>query len=622
MGAAARDPTPVLGTLPGAREVLRTLDSDTPHPAVCLVRGRCGTGKSTLLAQIREVFARRGIRCRDDIGAALDSPDDAAALIIDDAQALDRRQLEQLCATVESRSAPLIIATRPLPHDEALAAVAAAVARRGRVLDLRTLGTTDITLFARELGVRVPNRLADHIHRRTGGIPAGVVAALSAVRTTHADAGQAPVDRAIDAWARALLDKFPPHLLEILTVATAGPGLDPAELTRVLDLDIATAIGRIDQARSCAVITDADLVLEPAIPHLRPRIGEQRFLALGRRLLTVRLAAGLLDASTAIHLAESGVRDERLVEYLCAAAENASANKNAAGEANRYYRAAVAAGCPPERITVPWAYAAVADGDDAQALRLAEPILALADPTAEDWADAVRICAGAWARAGLIERARRLYSRLGAEYTEADRANAATVFTLAGAVDEAAHARTPAARADTRGARLATALAQTIGTEPADGASAAAATLINVARTAIPTDRTLPCPPALPAALLCLSIGEAHRAAEWLRDADPRDPRIRILRAWTAMFSGDEPGAARDMTAVDTADLAPRERLLAHGALVGLARRAGDHGALARAWRTACPTVDQVDADLTAVLPIGELRLAGIRLGEQDRIAG
>lgn len=612
--------TVAFGAIPGAREILRELDSGSPDPLVYLIRGRCGTGKSTLLAAIRNRLRRSGIGCFDDVSATTTPPDTRAAVVVDDAHTLDQLQLEKLCAAVESDSRTIIVATRPQPHDTALRALADAVSRRGRVVELRPLGTADIAPFARELGMTVPRAVADHIHRHTGGIPGGVVAALTAACATRLEGGIEAVDQAVTSWARTLLDDTEPQLLEVLTVATTGAGLDPSELAEVLGTDEATAVGLVDRARAGALITDADLLLSPAIEPLRTLVGERRFVSIQRRLLTARLEAGLLRDHTALQLAESGVRDERLAEFLRAAADNA-----AAGEASRYYTAAVASGYEPQRIAVPRATAAVFGGDDESALRLAEPVLARTDAEPAELAAAVRICASVQARRGLIGRAVQLYSWLGTTRTGADWATAAAVFHLAGAVGDAravsgSAAQWPPTETNARTGRFATALAQSITGESRSAATSAAAALIQLARTAAPEDRMLPCAPVALATLLCLSMGEPRRAADALRGTDPHDPQIRVLTAWTAMLGGDEQTAAKTVAAVDTTALPPRDRLLAHGVLVGLARRAGDHGVLLRAWEAAYPTFDEVDADLPALLPIGELWLAAIRLGEQERI--
>ncbi|WP_280505042.1 LuxR C-terminal-related transcriptional regulator, partial [Nocardia farcinica] len=97
-------------------------------------------------------------------------------------------------------------------------------------------------------------------------------------------------------------------------------------------------------------------------------------------------------------------------------------------------------------------------------------------------------------------------------------------------------------------------------------------------------------------------------------------PQLTVLAAWTAMLGGNEKVAARTLATVDLTRLDRRDQLLAHGVAVGLARRAGAHSALARAWRAARPLLDEVDADLLTVLPVGELLLAGIRLDDEARV--
>ncbi|RJO77228.1 LuxR family transcriptional regulator [Nocardia panacis] len=126
------------------------------------------------------------------------------------------------------------------------------------------------------------------------------------------------------------------------------------------------------------------------------------------------------------------------------------------------------------------------------------------------------------------------------------------------------------------------------------------------------------------ATLLCLSVGAPHRAEDALRRATAngaRSPGVQVLIAWTAMLGGDEQSAAAALAALDPNALDIRDQLLAHAVAVGLARRGGDHAALVRAWQAACPLFDDVNADLLALLPIGELWLAGIRLRDERRIA-
>ncbi|WP_408639292.1 LuxR C-terminal-related transcriptional regulator [Nocardia yamanashiensis] len=732
--------TPVaLDSLPCAREIFRDLDSDDPAPPLYLIRGRSGTGKSVLLGAIRTRLRSRGYTLTDNpaellparpghdaiqLGVEADALADWAAdvtpadsdpvfsgqgaevpnlsagarsgrggaargranrlaLVVDDAHTLPSALFEMLGEVIESASGVVIVATRPRPHDTRLRALTDRAARRGRVVDLRALGTTEIAPFARELGMMVPKALAQHIHRETAGIHGGVVAALSAACAARLDAGAVAVDDAVSAWARARLDDADPDLLDTFVVAAAGAGLDTSELTEVLGVTHSAAQDLVDRARGSALITDADLLLHPAIAPLRTLVGDRRYLAVQRLLLHARLGAGLLRDHTALHLAESGVRDPRLAEFLCGTAEKAGE------EAVRHYAAAAAAGADTTAIALRWADAAARTGDCDTALRLAEPTLSRPDADPADLAAAVRICSGVWTRRSLTTRAAQLYTWLGPHRVGADWAVAAAVLYLAGDLAAAralaaAATHWPPTEATARAALIATALGDSMHQTPPDpalppssdnsdpphhasreiagtpvstdpaaefgrqatdpDASAAAASpthdqAVTTARTAAVAaasalihathsgvapgenggDRFLPCSAVSIATLLCLSMGEPGRAGDALRGGT-EDAQQRVLAAWVAMLGGDEQSATARLAEVRIADLDARDRLLAHGVLVGLARRGGDHAALTLAWHAAYPLFDEVSADLLALLPIGELWLAGIRLKDEARV--
>ncbi|WP_039802803.1 LuxR C-terminal-related transcriptional regulator [Nocardia araoensis] len=628
-------------TLPCARDIFRDLDSADDQPVVYLIRGRSQTGKSTLLGEIRARLRARGVPLQDDIAALQHAharngshpvPRTAStagvttdiarpALIIDNAHTLSRLDLEYLCAAVESGHRTMVIAAQPRPHDPRLRMLADAVARRGRVVDLRPLGVADMAPFARELGMMVPRQVAQHIHVQTAGIRGGVVAALTAACSARLDAGIAAVDTAVAAWARGLLDNLEPDLLETLVVATTGTGLDSSELTEVLGVEQAVAQDLIDRARASALVTDADLLLEPAVAPLRTLLGDRRFVAVERRLLGARLEAGLLRDRTALQLAESGVRDPRLADFLVDAAEQAGR------DAVRYYAAAAAAGAELDPIALRWAEAAARTGDGDTAMRLAEPMLARSGSTGAELATAVRICAGVLTRRGLVGRAAQLYTWLGGHRVGPDWAVGATVLCLAGDVQgaremSASATKWPPTEAGAHARLIATALADTI--EPGNNTAAAVSALVQATQADAGVDRFLPCTAASIATLLSLGTGEPRRAQDALRRATAsglRCHQLDVLAAWTAMLGGDERAAAATVAALDHDRLDVRDRLLAHGVAVGLARRSGDHTALARAWQAAYPLFDDVQTDLLALLPIGELWLAAIRMRDERRIA-
>ena len=613
------NPPVAIESLPGARDILRELESGDDEGFVHLIRGRAATGKSTLLGAVRTRLRARGIPTCDTVAEAL-APGARRVLLLDDAHTLDPIELEKLSAAIGSDCGTIIVATRPRPHDTALRTLADAVSRRGRVTDLRPLGVSDIAPFARELGMMAPRAIVEHVHRRTAGIHGGVVATLSAASATRLDAGIAAVDRAVSTWARSMLEDADPDLLDVFVVATTGTGLDPDELSEILGKNYSTARDLIDRARATALVTDADLLLAAAEAPLRTLVGDRRYLAVQRRLLQARLDAGLLRDHTALLLAESGVHDPRLTEFLCTAAENAG------DEAVRYYTAAERSGADRRSIAIRWAEAAARTGDGDTALRLAEPILADPAVPRTDLAAAVRICAGVWTRRGLAARAARLYSWLGPDRVGVDWALGASVQYLSGDPEAAAALSAsadqwPPTEATARSSLIADALSRTISDSGRAAAVSAASSLIQAARAdnASPgPDRFVPYTATSIATLLCLSMGEPQRAADALSNTAHAYP---VLAAWTAMLGGDEQTAATLIAEVGLTALPPRERLLAHGVRVGLARRGGDHTALTLAWQAAHPLFDEVGADLPALLPIGELWLAGIRLNDEGRIA-
>jgi DNA-binding CsgD family transcriptional regulator len=88
------------------------------------------------------------------------------------------------------------------------------------------------------------------------------------------------------------------------------------------------------------------------------------------------------------------------------------------------------------------------------------------------------------------------------------------------------------------------------------------------------------------------------------------------------MIGGDLTAAASIVDALPTdSPLHAREALFIHGLRVGLARRNGDVGALQREWAAAQPVVAGYSVDLFSLLPLGELWLAAVRVGDAPRIA-
>nr|WP_228806420.1 LuxR C-terminal-related transcriptional regulator [Nocardia cyriacigeorgica] len=351
----ATDPGPGhrFESMPFAQAMLRELNRRDGPPPVYLVRGRAGTGKSALLGAARDLLTAHNVKVFDDLATLpkrllADTEHEAAArraVLIDDIHLLTADDMQMLSAVVGARRHTVVVAAQPRPHDPDLRALTETLAGPGRVIELRTLGLPELMSFARELGLLVPRPLAEYIHARTGGIRAGIVAALRAACAARREAAVGAVDLAVAGWATNLLAGLAPELLDTLAVASAGTGLDASELAEVFDIDFASAQDLVDRARATALVTDADLLLAAAVDPLRAQLGVQRFVTVQRRLLITRLDAGLLRPDTAMLFADSGVRDPRLADFLVSAADRAGGV-----EAVRLYSAAVASGADPGAI--------------------------------------------------------------------------------------------------------------------------------------------------------------------------------------------------------------------------------------------------------------------------------
>lgn len=64
-----------------------------------------------------------------------------------------------------------------------------------------------------------------------------------------------------------------------------------------------------------------------------------------------------------------------------------------------------------------------------------------------------------------------------------------------------------------------------------------------------------------------------------------------------------------------------RDQVMAHALTVAIARRRGDTGGLMNAWQDAAPVVAEMEVDLFGLLPLGELWLAAVRVGDTARLA-
>jgi len=144
-------------------------------------------------------------------------------------------------------------------------------------------------------------------------------------------------------------------------------------------------------------------------------------------------------------------------------------------------------------------------------------------------------------------------------------------------------------------------------------------------------------PPAIPlpeqtqalAAIVAINLGELDIAADLLAQRPPvsapwTERRHRLLTAWIVLRRGDWSGAEALVEQVHAssswASAEARDRLLALAIRAGAARRRGDLDTLLLVWRQARTELLRTPPDLLGVGPVGELLIAGARLGDRGTV--
>lgn len=605
-----------------APEILREVAAAHREPVYLMVRGQSGSGKSLLLASIRDRLRDQGVALRTELN--LDLPDHTA-VVIDDAHTLSQADLTSVQQLIDQSRVSVIVATQARPHSAELRAVADSVAQRGRVFDLRAMSVGDIAKLGRDLGVPLTPALATVIRDLTAGARSGVYAAVHSLRSAEQRDADT-VRNAVTEWAWSVIKAQDSQLVETLTLTATGAGLDPAEVAEIVGVDDNTATELIDRARSCGLVADPDLLLEVAEEPLRRVVGDRTFARVQQRISTLRLDAGVLRAHTAVRLARAGLIDSRLAEFLCSSAE--TAEPSAAAE---MYSAAIRAGADPDAVALRYAEVSALSGDLDTAVSLATGVLERAGTSDSELTMAVRILSRIWSHRGVLDRSAQLYKWLGPDRVGAEAGTAAAILIAAGepqaALDMLARGPSGPPTDITAGiAQFGAAMHQSV-TGPGPSAVNSFARVVSTLSSPSAA-RQLPISPAAAAAMLAIHNGDLPRASALLARALETDrpgsstwQQHRLLSAWGSMLRGDEDAARSTVEQIRLDRLGNRDLLLAQALLVGLARRAGDHGALTKAWADSHRVIDEVSVDLFTVLPLGELWLAAIRVGDAPRIA-
>ncbi len=135
--------------------------------------------------------------------------------------------------------------------------------------------------------------------------------------------------------------------------------------------------------------------------------------------------------------------------------------------------------------------------------------------------------------------------------------------------------------------------------------------------------------PDSPAALVTLAAihgGDPVRARSVIGRAVRADgdalfqARHTLLSGWIKMQDGQLAAASADVAAVGSAGLHRRDALWAAALQTAIARRSGDTGALQKHWYAGMEVLAEYSVDLFALLPLGELWVAGARIRQVEQL--
>ncbi|GIJ25186.1 helix-turn-helix transcriptional regulator [Micromonospora qiuiae] len=605
------------------RALLDAVAADPAVPLALGVTGPGGHGRTTYLHELAGHYRRAGVVVHTDVptdGAALDAD---AVLLVDDAHLLDDARLRTLHALVAGRRHRLAVSYRPWPRPAGLVALTEALRRDGRLIPLTpfTRARTAAYLAATTRLGRHPD-VVDFVHTQTGGVPRHVEWLVREVRE-HEPAAGPPTEPPHQVLLRfgADLEDLAPDARRLLIALAADVPLPVDELCALLGRESAEIDALLAETRAAGLV-GADGQLTPivarAVTLLSPATDRT---ALWRRFTQLRLAHGASVLPLVRSLLAAGVAGDCPAATLEAAAEEALAAEPAL--AARLFAMAASGGRP---AVARQAAAAALAGDLDLALRLSGRLLTTASSAQR--VEAAVVAATALAHRGQADRSVELYQWSG-------RASAAA-FAALGALATACPAeRTEPNRADrdeppTLHASAARLMADGVRHSVDGPAADALSTLVQAAALLEPDGRAvlLPDSPAALAALTALHCGELDIAERLLDRALTSGlggpllaPRHRLLRAWILMVRGRTAAAAEQLAAVTAGGpLESRDDLFAVGLNLGIARRTSDLGALRRGWVPALEALVRHPVDLFTLLPLGELAIAGARLGDLGRL--
>ncbi len=595
------------------------------HPVRVGITGPGGTGKSALLGDLAATLRAHGLHVVDDVESAeVPEATERVAFLVDDAHDLEDDELGRLRGLVRDGGPHVVVAFRPWPRSAAMTKLADRLGKRGTVLALHPMSSSQIRRRGAELLGTAPTAdTASRILELTRGNPRLVDLALGAGADDDETGGAVLPDGVLEPL-REELDGLDAELHEYLTAlavgfSMAGPAFATAPRFAGADLRALAAAARASGLASpdgSLVPVVRTAILQGAPPH--------ELWTLRRELVDAIESAGAPLGEAALDLARQDFRDPRVQEALRARADELlDVDPHAARER---YVALVDLGAQVRPLAGRLAAAAWAVGDVGEAERLVD--LGLGGDEPADVARTVAVAAATWARKGMLERSADVCRTLAS--ADGSIAPLATIC-LAGVGDvagaRAALSHAPTVEYPTSGPVALRLTADGIldalegSSDPALASLLQASSLLNDSGAAGP----LPEVPAVLAAQVALNAGQLELAGDVLQaaiDASQGGPafhaRLRLMQAFVALRA-DRPVRARDHleSAMSTpVPLGLRDEVLAHAVRIGLARRTDDLATLLRGWAAAREAIARMPIDLCALPALAELSVAAARLHE------
>lgn len=601
-----------------ARSAIDAVLAGPTAPVKLLVSGGIGTGKSTVLSEIRDALreADRIVLTRAP------RPDDApeAAFVIDDAHLLDDSEIDRLAEKVADPASTVVVASEPLAHRLPLVTLATALERENPAVQLGPLTAADVgRALSAASSAPATQETVRSVLAATAGLPFLLTAAAAA---------EAPADAARFALLQRLR-RVDDDTRDALLILSLGHDLGPDDVAAALRLTSAGASALVDRARAGGLVEPSHDRRFVRMVHesLAQIAGAARHHEIEISLLASQLELSTLSADLAVKLAEHGLRDDRLAEAL---AEHAAHNRARPARAARLYRAAVTAGAAT--VSTRLADALALAGDCTTAARMADELLASEDPA--ERATAVRIAASVAIHDGSAAQAADLFRWLG-PYPDVLVSSASTTAFLAAGDTEAARASagTEAAGPPTSTARAARSLAEGLVLSLDQPFAVTVARLGQAVTSEYQAGAVAPDTPAALVTLAALHGGDSVRArsvisravraggSDGAGDEAFSATRHRLLLGWVKMQDGQLGAAGADAAAAESGeDLHRRDALWAAALRTAIARRSGDSGAVQKYWYAAVEVLAEYSIDLFSLLPLGELWVAGARMRQVDRL--